>query len=344
MNWTFKSITSSNPNFYSGWNVCWNGSVWAMTGFGPAPSYSALVMYSYDGLNWTQSTSGSSYAPLGDSRALGTDGNKFLTVGQQAAYVYTSTNGIDWTQTSTGSVIFDYQTRVVAYNGQLWVAGGGTTNTLAYSTNGLSWTAAASGIFPNVCNAVVWNGVLWVAGGGNNGTSIAYSYNGINWTASASANAILSYETYMVSWNGSVWTATGRDSATFTNRVINSYDGINWTANTAANTIAGGAVTIASRRALPYIGTKVQGGPTGPTGSLPVLLQYGTGTTHGTTFDLPVTFGTAFASRPTITATVTDGSATWVSVGSASTTGFTAYTWNASGGAVSKPLNWQAIL
>jgi hypothetical protein len=129
--------------------------------------------------------------------------------------------------------------------------------------------------------------------------------------------------------------------------VINSYDGINWTANTAANTIAGGAVTIASRRALPYIGTKVQGGPTGPTGptgSLPVLLQYGTGTTHGTTFDLPVTFGTAFASRPTITATVTDGSATWVSVGSASTTGFTAYTWNASGGAVSKPLNWQAIL
>ena len=114
--------------------------------------------------------------------------------------------------------------------------------------------------------------------------------------------------------------------------------------NTAANTIAGGAVTIASRRALPYIGTKVQGGPTGPTGSLPVLLQYGSGTTDGTTFDLPVTFGTAFGSTPSISATVTDGSATWVSVGSASSTGFTAYTWNATGGAVSKPLNWQAIL
>jgi hypothetical protein len=57
-----------------------------------------------------------------------------------------------------------------------------------------------------------------------------------------------------------------------------------------------------------------------------------------------VTFGTAFASTPSISAIVTDGSATWVSVGSATTTGFTAYTWNASGGAVSKPLNWQAIL
>ena len=318
-----------------------------MTASGVAPDYLAKVFYSYDGLNWTESTSGSSYAPLGNSRGLGTDGNKFLTIGQQSAYVYTSTNGINWTQTSIGSVLFDYQVQTVAYNGQLWVAGGGITNTLAYSADGLSWTACASGIFPTVCNAVVWNGILWVAAGGLNGTSIAYSYDGINWTASASANAIFTREAYTVSWNGSIWTSTGRDSSTFTNRVINSYDGINWTVNTGANTIIGGAVTIASRRVLPYIGAKIQGGPTGstgPTGSLPVLLQYGTGTTHGTTFNLPVTFGTAFASTPSITATVTNGSATWVSVGSASTTGFTAYTWNASGGAVSIPINWQAIL
>jgi hypothetical protein len=40
---------------------------------------------------------------------------------------------------------------------------------------------------------------------------------------------------------------------------------------------------------------------------------------------------------------VTNGSASWVSIGSVSTTGFTAYTWNVSGG-VSVPLNWHAIL
>jgi hypothetical protein len=292
-----------------------------------------MVLYSYDGINWTKSTSGSSFGPLGYSRTLGTDGNIFLTIGYRAAFVYTSTNGIDWIQTSIGSILFDSEVTTIAYNGQIWVAGGSTTNTIAYSTNGLSWTGSA--LFPSICNAVAWNGTLWVAAGGINGTSIAYSYNGINWTASASANAIFTREAYTVNWNGTIWTATGRDNTSFTNRVINSFDGINWTANTAANSIIGGATTIASRRAPPYIGQKIQG---------PMGIRYGSGTTNGVSFNLPVTFGTPFTSRPNVTAVVTNGSASWVSVGSVGATGFTAYTWDRLGATGSIPFNWQAIL
>jgi hypothetical protein len=80
-------------------------------------------------------------------------------------------------------------------------------------------------------------------------------------------------------------------------------------------------------------------GPTGPTG--PPQVRSGTGSTDGT-FQQVVTFASAFTSTPTVSATVTDGSATWVSIGSVSTTGFTAYTWNISGG-VSAAFNWQAM-
>ena len=84
-------------------------------------------------------------------------------------------------------------------------------------------------------------------------------------------------------------------------------------------------------------------GPTGPTGPAQLGIQYGSGTTDGVTFLLAVAFTTPFASAPNVTATVNDASASFASVGSVTTTGFTAYTWNASGG-VSAGFNWQAML
>ena len=113
-----------------------------------------------------------------------------------------------------------------------------------------------------------------------------------------------------------------------------SYNGINWFPSTGASLFSTAGSAVAARRPLPYTGTIVKNTP---------FIQYGSGTSDVSAFTLAVTFTTPFASTPNIQACVTDASATWVSIGSASTTGFTAYTWNASGG-VQAPLNWLAML
>lgn len=68
------------------------------------------------------------------------------------------------------------------------VAGGsGTTNTLAYSTDGaVSWTGLGTSTFGVSCNAIVWTGRMWVATGEGNAAApgannLAYSFNGVDW-------------------------------------------------------------------------------------------------------------------------------------------------------------------
>jgi hypothetical protein len=63
------------------------------------------------------------------------------------------------------------------------VAGGSSTqNTLAYSYDGLKWSAAESaGTFADgICNAVGWNGACWVAGGVGE-SALMHSSDGIHW-------------------------------------------------------------------------------------------------------------------------------------------------------------------
>jgi hypothetical protein len=87
----------------------------------------------------------------------------------------------------------------VVWNGSLWVAGGQGTNTLAYSTDGITWSASTNGnsifITSGSTNAevdgIAWNGSLWVAigyknlSGSTNSPAGAYSYDGINWFSSS---------------------------------------------------------------------------------------------------------------------------------------------------------------
>jgi len=67
----------------------------------------------------------------------------------------------------------------VCYGGFVWIAGGiGTTNTLAYSNNGTTWTGLGTTKFPNGCSSICWNGTRYVGAGGN---YIGYSSNGTTW-------------------------------------------------------------------------------------------------------------------------------------------------------------------
>jgi hypothetical protein len=71
-------------------------------------------------------------------------------------------------------------------------------------------------------------------------------------------------------------------------------------------------------------------------------IQYGSGTTDNTTFLLNITFTNPYSSIPNVVGTISDGSQSFLSVSSITTTGFTVFTWNISGG-VQASFNWQAI-
>jgi hypothetical protein len=262
--------------------------------------------------------------------------NGYISLAGGGSTISYSYDGLTWFPSPTAEAIFGDKVNTMVYNGTIWVAGG--LYAMAYSYDGINWTQSTSGssLMAQQCWSVAWNGSLWVAGGLSSATagSMAYSSDGINWTASTSGNAIFTGAVIAVGWNGT-WIAGGYSpGVTF---IGYSTDGINWTSSQTPTNYSSAKV-ITARRVLPYFGNPIDG----PAGAIKQS-QYGSGTSHVSAFTLTVTFTTPFPATPNVTATVTNGSASWVSIGSISRTGFTAYTWNTSGG-VSVPLNWQAIL
>ena len=77
--------------------------------------------------------------------------------------------------------------------------GRGTNNTLAYSSDGITWTGLGSIIFSFSGYGVAWIGSRWVALGEGTNT-IAYSSDGITWTGIG--QSIFSITGLGVAWNG----------------------------------------------------------------------------------------------------------------------------------------------
>ena len=152
------------------------------------------------------------------------------------AYTY---DGLNWTGSLAHNTIFDLSgcfQGSVAWNGSLWLATANQSVTagtypLAYSSDGINWTASTSftstfGAGASV-NAVAWNGLLWLAGGL---TAVSpnyrhmYSYDGLTWSGATVLSGVGS--TYGLAWNGLIW-VSGHNTSTFS--LAYSYDGINWT-------------------------------------------------------------------------------------------------------------------
>jgi hypothetical protein len=105
-------------------------------------------------------------------------------------------------------------------------------STTCSSTNGVNWTALSSQ--PNLSEGycVAWNGSYWLVGG-NYG--IFKSTDGVTWTSSTSViNAVLGLK-----WNGSIWVAVGGGD----NKVAYSSDGINWTPSASGNIVFSAGAT-----------------------------------------------------------------------------------------------------
>ena len=117
-----------------------------------------------------------------------------------------------------------------------WVAGGSAT-VVAYSSDGISWTAGTIAAGWSEARAFCWNGSIWVAGGVASGgatTCLSYSTDGITWTNSSSTvfGAAGSGVCYSIAWNGVRFVAVGQGTV---NTIAYSTDGITWTG--AGNTI-----------------------------------------------------------------------------------------------------------
>jgi hypothetical protein len=106
--------------------------------------------------------------------------------------------------------------------------------------------------------AVAWNGNLWAATGVNS-NSIATSSNGIDWTGQGTAMS--TGGCFGITWNGSLWVAVGASGTSGT--IVTSSDGITWTPTGALgvpNIFSSRGNAIASRRVLPFVGTRTTGG------------------------------------------------------------------------------------
>jgi len=128
----------------------------------------------------------------------------------------------------------------------LFVATGiGSSNTLAYSLDGITWIGSGKSIFETQGLGVAYSSIYgqWVAVGQGTAHTIAYSSDGINWIGAG--KTIFSTVGYGVAYNPdvSMWVAVGQG----TNSIAYSSDATNWTgAGTSIFTSSGRAVAYSS--------------------------------------------------------------------------------------------------
>jgi hypothetical protein len=207
--------------------------MWVVTG---GQTTGNMIVYSYDGIYWYNSSNGASMFSNGYARSVAWNGSMWVVVGytggsgtRTIAYSY---DGITWTAASTNPFGTGGIAYHIAWINNLWVVmGGGGVTTVAYSYNGINWTnAAGSNFFTNAGRCSAWTaglGSVYIQhpclafGRGTN--SIAYSPDGLKWYGVGSQI----FTTYGIcaAWNGSIWVAGGMG----TNTLAWSQDGITWT-------------------------------------------------------------------------------------------------------------------
>jgi len=223
--WTGLGIT-----IFGGYaRVLWDGnsSTWVASGTNGI-TLSETLKYSTNGITWT-STNTTNASWIQPGTRVWDGGSVWVAVGSGGLSY--SIDNVSWTR-----VVGLFQNGAgVAWNGgSMWVAVGvpfntGTRNTMAYSTNGTTWTGLGL-VYFEWGNTVAWNGSLWVVGGTSFdfsspdlGNSLIYSTNGTTWTGLG--KPILN-EMLEVHWSGSMWVGVGTGTG---NTIAYSSNGTTWT-------------------------------------------------------------------------------------------------------------------
>jgi hypothetical protein len=164
----------------------------------------------------------------------------------------TEVSGTTWTP--LGTSMFDGGGKDVAYDGNVWVAVGDGTNSIAYSYDGRSWTGLGASILPSAWVVRYENNMFVAASNSNLTVGAAYSYNGINWTGSTTSMAQIRALTYDDVYNK--WFLGGNSGS---GDIKTSVDGINWTGATFISGILA-VYTLES-----FTGRTIAGGSGSPT-------------------------------------------------------------------------------
>ncbi len=147
------------------------------------------MCYSYNGTAWFGLGSSAPFGTSGTTNCIawnGSSSSAVILAGSSTGAISRTTFGsaiipglATWTSVTTP---FTVSCNAFCWNGQIWVAGGDGTNRLAYSYDGITWTAATGTTMTSACSSITWNGSVFIATG--SGTNrFVYSSNGINWTA-----------------------------------------------------------------------------------------------------------------------------------------------------------------
>ena len=176
------------------------------------------LTYSYDGITWTPSTSGTAlFAQY--AWALGWNGIQWVAGGNASISIIYSPDGINWTAAASSS-LFGGEVRALAWNGSFWIAIGFYGGPVGRSYDGVNWTSVAT--LNIAARAIAWNGIMWIAGG----SAAYYSYNGVDWVGLTTGISSIA----TISWNGSLWLIGG-------NTIAYSSNGFNWTTSTSATSL-----------------------------------------------------------------------------------------------------------
>jgi hypothetical protein len=143
-----------------------------------AGDYNGKIATSTDGVNWTLAAE-TIFSDLSVD-VIAYDGGKFIAAGHYSSdrRIATSTDGVNWTAV-TDSVITNISISGIVCGNGMFVAAG-YNGKVAYSTNGISWTAADSTFGTSDINGIAFGNGKFVIVGPNG--RIAASSDGVTWT------------------------------------------------------------------------------------------------------------------------------------------------------------------
>jgi hypothetical protein len=195
----------------------------------------------------------------------------------------------------------------------LWVAvGQGSGNTIATSSDGISWTGQGA-VISIAVEDVAWNGSIWVAIGEGGAASIATSTDGITWIGRSTIFVV----GYGVAWNGFLWVAVGNGP---NHHFATSTDGIAWTGHGKTIMTNGGPIV--------WVGRDVAWN-----GALWIAVGQGSGTTIAYSYDGINWTGIATSVFSSSGRGIAWNGAMWVATGDG--TNSTAYSYNG--------FNWTGV-
>jgi len=123
----------------SGDCVACNNIIWVAGGNGPF-----TLAYSYDGITWTGSASGSALFTT-QCISVAWNGSLWVAAGSGTNSLIYSSDGITWSASASGTALFPTAATYVCWNGSQWMAGSIPPITLGYSYDGITWIPSQTG-------------------------------------------------------------------------------------------------------------------------------------------------------------------------------------------------------